>query len=644
DSEDMGASDAPRGDSTDRAAGLPGLGPGAASVDEEPPPPTPSKDNPPLPEKTYGKTLTREQKRQSNAAHRLVGLFKRKASIPEIPASALPARFPADAGLSQSPPSGQMMPMDRRLSASASTPNLFEAAAAAASSDQPALAVYQATERGVLPPMPAPPTLGPGAADDVIISAASDRGPAIEAAPRAERDGAANGAAPARAGHARRPSQQLLHPPTGRPPLRIATKSALDVLTYVPEDAPLPRMPLTAGIEGAARGRKLSINTTASQPQPRTSGAATPGIVGGGGRSLEAPGHPIYGRATLTDVEEDQRLEMSEPAFGTFHADLGPPPAKGSPLSALWFIGTLHRSMVSSGAHLTPSLYVPRRLWFQSGIRIAAIDAKLGVLNQLTQAFAAIGTQLTLPDVDTLMALPGALRDEHRAEAAPWESEDAHSPTNRDKDDLHRTCLTLHQWLNGLEETLDSSRRLLSKRLKFVAASAAGPQAHALPPPPLAGAPAENPHGSVLNMSITPFYGSEGMPAAGANGFGSSLVNGSLQSLVLGHGDLGASSSGVLASPLSPGGDPAEARLSETRSSEAPNGAVPVPSVNKDALTKDQLGNSRFKGLGKLGKSVDRIYSTMQKEKLDDTSAYVAALQRLFEAAMVLEDLMHYFA
>ncbi|KAJ1949117.1 hypothetical protein EC988_004901 [Linderina pennispora] len=56
------------------------------------------------------------------------------------------------------------------------------------------------------------------------------------------------------------------------------------------------------------------------------------------------------------------------------------------------------------------------------------------------------------------------------------------------------------------------------------------------------------------------------------------------------------------------------------------------------------MSNSRFKGLGKLGKSVDKIYSNMQKEKLEDTTVYVASLQRLFEAVMQLEGVLHYFA
>ncbi|KAJ2848088.1 hypothetical protein GGI22_005809 [Coemansia erecta] len=56
------------------------------------------------------------------------------------------------------------------------------------------------------------------------------------------------------------------------------------------------------------------------------------------------------------------------------------------------------------------------------------------------------------------------------------------------------------------------------------------------------------------------------------------------------------------------------------------------------------MSNSRFKGFGKLGKSVDKIYSNIQKEKLDDTSVYATALQRLFEASMALEAAMNYFS
>ncbi|KAJ1726632.1 hypothetical protein LPJ61_005055, partial [Coemansia biformis] len=528
----------------------------------------------------------------------------------------------------------------------------------------PALAVFQATERGVLPPMPAPPTLrpslsvadpAPGSTGDVARATDRQGGhPAMSV--RAERSDSVSSAQPVGSAGAHQ-----YQSPNIRPPLRIATKSALEVMTFGPEDTPLPAMPMTACVDGASRSRKSSINTAASHPAPRTSGVmahgAAPSIVGGsvgggsmgggGSSSLEAPGHLLNGRATLVDVEEDQRLELFEPSFGTFHPDLGPPPAKASPLAALWFMNTLHRSMVTGGAHLTTSLYVPRRLWFQSGIRIMAIDAKLGVLGQLTQSFASIGTHLTLPDIDALIAAAGLAHDEQRSETAPWETDEGPGRGDRERDDLHRSCVALHHWLNSLEDTLDSSRRLLSKRLKFVSTSASG-----LPPPAPAahaGASIDNFQGSMFNMSFVPVYGGDGMAGAIGNGMANGMGNGSLQNLVLGHGDL-ASSSGMPVSPLSPGGDPMEARLSEARASETLNGSVagsiapPTPSANRDALGKDQLGNSRFKGLGKLGKSVDRIYSSMQKEKLDDTSAYVAALQRLFEVAMILEDLMHYFA
>ncbi|PIA13886.1 hypothetical protein COEREDRAFT_83173 [Coemansia reversa NRRL 1564] len=631
----------------------------ASSDDEDIPPPTPAKDSPPTPVKPSVQTLTREQKRQSNAAHRLAGLFKRKPSIPEIPSPALPQKYTGDSGkagavMGHSPQPTNMFSKDRRLSASASTPNLFEAAAAAAaaSSDQPALAVFAATERGVLPPMPAPPPLRPsisasgqpvGSDDEADIT---DEFPerVSESAVRAERNGSISDVVSTQStGVLRikdnRPllQQKQSQQQNSRPSLRIATKSAAEVLKFVPEDGPLPSAPVITGVDDGYRSRKSSINTTASHPLARSSGNGL------------APNQQLYGRPTLFDVEEDQRSEMLDPAFDTFHADLGPPPPKSSPLSAVWFMNTLHRSMASNGAYLTPNMFISRRLWFQTGIRITAIEAKLGVLSQLTQSFTSIGTHLALPNIDALMASAVTVYDDRRAETVPWESEDNRGRSNQEKDDLHRSCVALHHWLNNLEETLDSSRRLLSKKLKFVnqlanATSGGSTSVSGLPPlPPAAPATASNDNfqASMSHAAFIPAYDG---PHDGAN-----AANASFPNLTLSNSDI-PSNDGVPVSPLSPGGDPIDSRFSEAVLTEAPSSGAINGSMgstlnpNRDTLNKDQMSNSRFKGFGKLGKSVDRLYSNIQKEKLDDTSAYVAALQRLFEAAMVLESIMHYFS
>ncbi|KAJ2746361.1 hypothetical protein GGI20_001421 [Coemansia sp. BCRC 34301] len=674
---------------------------GRASVELDAVPPTQVKDSPPAPSKPASvltnvsstQTLTREQKRQSNAAHRLAGLFKRKPSIPDIPASGTQA-YPK-LGLESSKYGGQghqqqpmpvsaahhILPKDRRLSTSASTPNLIEAAAAAANSDQPALAVYAATERGDIPPMPTPPTLRPS-----ISSATSTANPAVEFAAessfgeskqsdlhRKSRGDSFNEAA--LSGNTsllrideRRLMRQAQQPhATVRPPLKIATRSAADVSLFVPESLTLPNAPMTASVDGgASRSRKSSIAApSGSQSIMARAGNSSSTAALASGSSSTLSGQASYGRPTLVDIEEDQRLEMFEPHFGTFHRDIGAAPPKSSPLSSLWFIATLHRSMVSSGAHLTPSLFIPRRLWYQAGIRIAAIDTKLSVLAQLTQSFASVNALVSLPEIDALLSPPahsnGKLEEgeRRRAEAAPWESEDARGRVGSyERDAFHKSCVALHHWLNKLEESLDGNRRLLAKKLKFVnpsstaTGSANGSGTAALLPSSLSilTAPAaissDSLHASVTHLPS--FVAAAGSPES------SQLTNTSFPSLSLSNGDIHGSNQLVSLSPLSPAAElPELSRVSDARLNDVggsiaigsgiANGAL-TPNASKDQLSKDQMANARFKGLGKLGKSVDRLYSNIQKEKLDDTSAYVAALQRMFEAAMVLETLLHYFS
>ncbi|KAJ2546157.1 hypothetical protein EV175_005704 [Coemansia sp. RSA 1933] len=408
---------------------------------------------------------------------------------------------------------------------------------------------------------------------------------------------------------------------------------------------------MSAGVDTSNRGRKLSVATSGSQSAIRgstslLSSAANPSMNGSqaiASTPLTAtfPGIHMYSRPTLTDIEEDQRMEMFDPSFGTFHPDLGPAPPKASPLSALWFINTLHRSMVTSGAHLTPSLYVPRRLWYQSGIRITAIETKLGVLAQLTQSLCSLGTFLVLPDIDMLFSSTAPNIDARHSETVPWESEDPRSRNSNSKDELHKACVALHHWLNNFEDVLESSRRTLGRKLKYInSASSPGAEAAASVIP----VPASTASHETLNASIVHMPATSGAPGLGDSNH---FANSSLPSLALSNSDL-TGQQGAPVSPLSPPADPADIRTLEKRVSDTPTpmtpGAQSVITVNRDVLNKDQMSNSRFKGFGKLGKSVDKIYSNIQKEKLDDTSAYATALQRLFEAAMTLEAVMTYFS
>ncbi|KAJ2062658.1 hypothetical protein GGI17_002266 [Coemansia sp. S146] len=669
---------------------------GRTSVDAEVPPPTPPKNSPPATSKvapaltaaSSTQTLTREQKRQSNAAHRLAGLFKRKPSIPDIPVSGVQA-YPK-LGLESSKHSGQsqqqqpmpasaahhILPKDRRLSTSASTPNLIEAAAAAANSDQPALAVYAATERGDIPPMPAPPTLRPSISGvsstanptvDFVIDSNFSESKQLDLQRKARGDSLSDAALSSNTSllriDERRLMRQVQQPhATTRPPLKIATRSAAEVSMFVPDTMSLASAPLTASVDGGAvRSRKSSIAAPGgSQSILSRSGNA-------GSAAAGASGQASYGRPTLVDIEEDQRLEMFEPHFGTFHQDIGSAPPKSSPLSSLWFIATLHRSMVSSGAHLTPSLFIPRRLWYQAGIRIAAIDTKLGVLAQLTQSFASVSSLVSLPDIDALLSPPapnnGKLEEgeRRRAETAPWESEDARSRVGSyERDAFHKSCVALHHWLNKLEESLDGNRRMLAKKLKFV-----NPSSTATTAGSTNGSGMAVPSSSSLSILTAPAaISSDSLHASvthlpsfatGAGSLESSqLTNTSFPSLTLSNGDIHASNQLVSLSPLSPAAElPEHSRVSDARLNEVGgsitigsgiSGGASIMNASKDQLSKDQMANARFKGLGKLGKSVDRLYSNIQKEKLDDTSMYVAALQRMFEAAMVLETLLHYFS
>lgn len=665
-----------------------------------PPPPPPAKDSPPLPlglpSKVYSPSIasstytwTKEQKRQSNAAHRLAGLFKRKPSVPDIPLSNTTSpQYHSRLGIETEYARGGIMgselgiqnqqyvvphsaspahhhttvggSKDRRLSTSTSTPNLADVAAAAASAsqDQSTLAVNAATERGDIPPMPAPPALRPSMSSNAQLMTTMTT----------TTNGVLNG-------EERRQQLDVMHKPRGdslniaanramklrppqisatRPSLKLPTRSAMEVMTLGNSNSEhrlqASNGPLTASVDGSAiRGRKSSVATTHSI----MGGRGNNGMLGVSNVSQQAAAQR---RLTLFDVEDDQRLELLEPLLATFHPDLGPAPPKTSPLSALWFLNTLHRSMVTNGAYLTNSLFIPKRMWFQTGIRVAAIETKLSVLSHLTQSFASAHNLVNLPDIDGLFAPEGgdARNDGER--------EDAAENGEQQRDGLHKVCVATHHWLNNLEESLDSHRRLLAKKLKFISpfVSSSGTGSSST------GAMVDG-EGEVNHMQSS----FANLPAAMASTPGGSIETGqarqqqstpsnsSFPNLSLSNGDIsgpihledttvGESGLGNKHAPMySPlGSNPAAAATAGSISGAmmSPGIASSGGGMSRDQLSKDQMGNARFKGFGKLGKSVDRLYSNIQKEKLDDTSVYVLALQRMFEATMVLENLMRYFS
>ncbi|KAJ1945114.1 hypothetical protein FBU59_002408, partial [Linderina macrospora] len=454
-----------------------------------------------VPIKSPIRGLTKEQKRQSGAAHKLAGLFKRKQSIPDLPAAAQAMKSPVESRKSPNvavmSSSSHTLVRDRRLSSSASTPNLAELAAAG--QDQQAMAVYAATERGDLPPMPAPPAAYPG------VSTAAYGQPALGVSTDDERDDVgsprmtpANTISHLSTIPEQQSDQQQQQQQKIRHLLRISTRNNSD---SGPDTVAQRSDSISSDTHSMIPGRKSSISVGAgSQSVARGAVSLSAGVNASG---TLAASLSSLARCTLFDVEEDQRQEMFDPSFGTYHADIGPPPPKSSPLSSFWFINTLHRSMVSTGAHLTPSMYIPRRLWYQSGIRVVAIETKLSVVTQLTQIFSSISPLLSLPDLDSLFdalaattaTVPTSNLDDERAQTVPWEADEVRARLNREKEGLHKSCVAMHHWLNNLEDALESNRRTLSKKLKFISSSAS--TASSVPIPHMT---AENMHGSMTHL------------------------------------------------------------------------------------------------------------------------------------------------
>ncbi|KAJ1916080.1 hypothetical protein H4219_003981 [Mycoemilia scoparia] len=310
-------------------------------------------------------------------------------------------------------------------------------------------------------------------------------------------------------------------------------------------------------------------------------------------------------RITIDDVEADILDAVAEYQEDGMTGAYQQPTRSPASLYPFWKMRTLLSSMVKSGAYITPSLYIPRRMWFQVEIRVYAVEAKMVAIDQLVDVLSH-ASNLRVPEINM----------EHLSIAD--------SPVRKGElDQLLKACNDVSRWLDDVEKVFDQVRKNLSKKLKFISPvhSSSSVSHQRQRSTTLLGAGSQSPKPDEAS-------------SFGGNPSAATRVQGQHR------GSNGALTAGFGWNDGSTAVD-REASLEDNAKENRPSNPTIHNMASSQSLANAQ---GRFRGFGKLGKSVDKLYSNMQKDKVDNTKEYSFALNRLFSAFLQIEGWYTYFS
>ncbi|KAJ1970215.1 hypothetical protein IWQ62_000042 [Dispira parvispora] len=305
-------------------------------------------------------------------------------------------------------------------------------------------------------------------------------------------------------------------------------------------------------------------------------------------------------------------------------------------LQPYWLLRSLHQSMVH-GAWVTRQLYIPRRVWYQSGARLPALDQKInacellvGATHRMTHYTGATHSSSTSAET----SLPGS--SPHPLDNLDW---------------------VLNE-LTAFETLVATIQDGLAKKLTTVPpvrkSNTVQQQRHhpyqAAPPPPRSmfyqvdclAQDATNLSASSLGLSHSDSNGQGVVPTTCSDQYNDSFSGGSFPNT-------------SFVPTLPPGGPPMSPQ-SQVELASSPtleftrtlhmglSGAGSPPST--PSIGPGLSAGGAFKALGKrMTKRLDRIQATYTRDqKVADTTQYIQALTRLCMAMQTLEGWTRWFS
>ncbi|KAF9989906.1 hypothetical protein BGZ75_004476 [Mortierella antarctica] len=313
---------------------------------------------------------------------------------------------------------------------------------------------------------------------------------------------------------------------------------------------------------------KLSNSMTAS------SSTTSPTMDKAWSPSLNGHGHTSGGFTLFDVISDDPFAGMSFPVPPAY---VEAPPTDPY-LRCFWLMHRLEQSM-TTGGFLTKRMYVPRAIWYQSLVRLPAIDAKVSACQTLTALFSKLATQSQKGLLNLMVEGGGG-----------------------SEGDAER--MTVLKELESLEQAANQVQAKLSKKLSFV------------------HRPGKN--GAPLTIATNQGFSEDSQgPVTGGNVSvygGASVHNASFDWLGNEEPPMPQSSSSSTG-----------AAIIQEKSSK--KGGVSVGGSGPDAGTGGL--KSQWKSFSKS------VQKSIGNDK--DTSSYTEAVVRLFQASYILENMLRHY-
>ncbi|OLY84821.1 hypothetical protein AYI68_g1007 [Smittium mucronatum] len=137
---------------------------------------------------------------------------------------------------------------------------------------------------------------------------------------------------------------------------------------------------------------------------------------------------------------------------------------ENSPLNPFTIVRLFLQSMETSGAFISPTMFISQKSWLQTGVRLSFIDHKISIVEQLISVLENFD-DFGLPEIVYILSESS---NNHQDDDHFTETDDI--MRNKELLAIERLCKEASGTLKGLEGVMNSSRKSLSKRLKYISA------------------------------------------------------------------------------------------------------------------------------------------------------------------------------
>ncbi|PVU90350.1 hypothetical protein BB561_004911 [Smittium simulii] len=341
-----------------------------------------------------------------------------------------------------------------------------------------------------------------------------------------------------------------------------------------------------------------------------------------------------------------------------------------NPLRPMWVIRLLLQSMSKDGGFVTPALFLSQQIWHQNHVHFSAMEQKLLAINKLTPRLNFL-KNINLPNI--IFLLPenknvfDAILEHTSSQSANKELSDQTEIENRDSifdledlrdaeiNSLGVACSKMGLWLDGFDIIKDSVRRNLCKKLKFIfphqdLASQAFCNNRDLNASDLKNDKLGNTTAlaifDLVNMSNNAFNPSNNTEKKFQSVHNKLSIASDSTKNGISKTNYTKTTNDIY--PWNLSSMPSDTFLESEHQNHQSHLANKPSKVDykKDLYSSNKLKAtpSRFPNFGKIRKSVDKFYLSLNKDKIAESIAYIELIKHLLDLVLNLEQFILYFS